>query len=145
MARANHEGDASERRALPEPDTINQNQESNGKDSMGTTIAQEHQQSRPRNLNPFAWTCVVVSLLFSMFLFSLDNVIVADIQPSIISTLGNVDKLPWVSVGYALGATAVNLLVLAHASGLYTLTDLPIIVLDSSVCSTINTFSLQAS
>ena len=65
----------------------------------------------PRNLNTLAWVSVVVSLLFSMFLFSLDNVIVADIQPSIIKTLGNVDKLPWVSVAYALGGTAVNLTV----------------------------------
>ena len=67
------------------------------------------QTEKPRNMSTLAWVSVVISLLFSMFLFSLDNVIVADIQPSIIKTLGNVDKLPWVSVGYALGGTAVNL------------------------------------
>ena len=69
------------------------------------------QPQKARDLGTLSWICVVVSLLFSMFLFSLDNVIVADIQPSIIKTLGNIDKLPWVSVGYALGATAVNLFV----------------------------------
>ena len=69
------------------------------------------QIEHPRELGEIAWASVVISLLFSMFLFSLDNVIVADIQPSIIKTLGHVDKLPWVSVGYALGGTAVNLFV----------------------------------
>lgn len=69
------------------------------------------EKKSPRDMGTLSWICVVISLLFSMFLFSLDNVIVADIQPSIINTLGNIDKLPWVSVGYALGATAVNLFV----------------------------------
>lgn len=80
-----------------------------------TVEAQETIESlelkKARDLGTVSWICVVVSLLFSMFLFSLDNVIVADIQPSIIKTLGNIDKLPWISVGYALGATAVNLFV----------------------------------
>lgn len=65
----------------------------------------------PREMSTLVWVSVVISLLFSMFLFSLDNVIVADIQPSIVKTLGNVDKLPWVSVAYALGGSAVNLFV----------------------------------
>ena len=69
------------------------------------------QPEKARDLGTLSWICVVISLLFSMFLFSLDNVIVADIQPSIIKALGNIDKLPWVSVGSALGATAVNLCV----------------------------------
>ena len=78
-------------------------------EAEGTT--EPLQEKKARDLGTLSWICVVISLLFSMFLFSLDNVIVADIQPSIIKTLGNIDKLPWVSVGYALGATAVNLFV----------------------------------
>ena len=78
-------------------------------EAKGTT--EPLQEKKARDLGTLSWICVVISLLFSMFLFSLDNVIVADIQPSIIKTLGNIDKLPWVSVGYALGATAVNLFV----------------------------------
>ena len=72
------------------------------------------QPEKARDLGTLSWICVVISLLFSMFLFSLDNVIVADIQPNIIKTLGNIEKLPWVSVAYALDATAVNLFVYVH-------------------------------
>ena len=63
-----------------------------------------------RDMGTFAWASVISSILASMFLFALDNTIVADIQPNIIQTLGNVDDLPWISVGYALGAVALNLL-----------------------------------
>lgn len=66
---------------------------------------------KPRDMNQVSWICVVISLMSSMFLFALDNTVVADVQPSIINTLGNVDKLPWVSVAYALGAIAINLFV----------------------------------
>ena len=75
------------------------------------TSSDSVQPHNPRNMSPLAWASVVISLLFSMFLFSLDNVIVADIQPRIITTLGHVDELPWVSVAYALGGSAVNLFV----------------------------------
>lgn len=73
------------------------------------TSSDSMQPQTARNLSTMAWISVVISLLFSMFLFSLDNVIVADIQPRIIETLGHVDELPWVSVAYALGGSAVNL------------------------------------
>lgn len=66
---------------------------------------------KPRKMNQVSWICVVISLMSSMFLFALDNTIVADVQPNIINTLGNVDKLPWVSAAYALGAIAINLFV----------------------------------
>ncbi|KAL9121279.1 MAG: hypothetical protein Q9187_002164 [Circinaria calcarea] len=71
--------------------------------------SESFQPEKPRAMGMVSWICVVISLLFSMFLFSLDNVIVADVQPSIINSLGNIDKLPWVSVAYALGAIAINL------------------------------------
>lgn len=65
----------------------------------------------PRNMKTSLWICLVISLLSSMFLFALDNTVLADVQPSIIHTFGNIDKLPWVSVSYALGAISVNLFV----------------------------------
>ena len=64
---------------------------------------------RPREMSQLTWICVVISLLTSMFLFALDNTVVADAQPKIIDTFGHVDLLPWVSVAYALGAIALNL------------------------------------
>jgi hypothetical protein len=67
---------------------------------------------RPRrDLSTLSWITVVVSLFSALFLFALDQTVVADIQPQIIASFGNVDKLPWVSVAYPLGAIALNLLV----------------------------------
>lgn len=76
----------------------------------GTHHNPSEPSTKPRDMGTFAWASVVISILASMFLFALDNTIVADIQPNIIKTLGNVDELPWISVGYALGAVALNLL-----------------------------------
>ena len=76
-------------------------------DSLGQDQPVTHK--KPRDMSPLSWVCVVISLLTSMFLFALDNTIVADVQPSIINTLGGVNKFSWISVGYALGAIALNL------------------------------------
>ena len=64
---------------------------------------------KPRSMKGITWFCVVLSLLSSIFLFALDNTVVADVQPSIIKTLGEIEKLPWISVAFALGAISVNL------------------------------------
>jgi Major Facilitator Superfamily len=64
----------------------------------------------PRNVHGWKWTLVVISILSSIFLFSLDNTIVADIQPAIVETFGDVGKLPWLSVGFLLGAASTNLI-----------------------------------
>jgi hypothetical protein len=73
-------------------------------------LESEKPRAEPRNLTNIAWICVFISLISSMFLFALDNTIVANVQPSIIDSLGNVDMLPWVSVSYPLGVIALNLL-----------------------------------
>ena len=55
------------------------------------------------------WILVVLSVLSPTFLFALDNTVVADVQPSIINTFGGIDKLPWISVAFAMGAISFNL------------------------------------
>ncbi|KAI0543349.1 major facilitator superfamily-domain-containing protein [Xylaria curta] len=45
-----------------------------------------------------------------VFLFFLDNTIVALLQPQIVEAFGSIDKLPWVAVSFALGSVSVNLL-----------------------------------
>jgi hypothetical protein len=64
----------------------------------------------PRNVHGWKWALVVISILSSIFLFSLDNTVVADIQPAVVETFGEVDKLPWLSVGFLLGAASTNLI-----------------------------------
>ncbi|KAI1097136.1 major facilitator superfamily-domain-containing protein [Jackrogersella minutella] len=68
------------------------------------------EQTQVRKLKPLSWFFVVFSLLAALFLFALDNTIVANIQENIIYTLGGIEKLPWISVAFALGAIATNLL-----------------------------------
>lgn len=65
--------------------------------------------ARPSRLKGPLWVLVVASILSSTFLFALDNTVVADIQPRIIQSFGEIPKLPWVSVAFALGAASVNL------------------------------------
>lgn len=55
------------------------------------------------------WVIIILSILSSVFLFALDNTIVADIQPKIIERFNGIEKLPWLSVAFALGAGSVNL------------------------------------
>ena len=64
----------------------------------------------PRAVKGVLWVLVVVAILSSTFLFSLDNTVVADVQPTIVRQFGSVDKLTWLSVGYLLGSTTTNLL-----------------------------------
>ena len=63
-----------------------------------------------RQIRGAKWVAVVVAILSSTFLFSLDNTVVADVQPTVTREFGSVDKLPWLSVGYLLGSTTTNLL-----------------------------------
>ncbi|KAL4772928.1 efflux pump antibiotic resistance protein [Aspergillus nidulans var. acristatus] len=61
------------------------------------------------HFKPISWFLIVFSLLAALFLFALDNTIVANVQPDIIDTLGEIEKLPWISVAFALGAIATDL------------------------------------
>lgn len=63
-----------------------------------------------RTITGFKWALVVCAILSSTFLFSLDMSIVADIQPKIIETFGQIEKLPWLSVAFALGTAATSLI-----------------------------------
>ena len=65
--------------------------------------------SPPRNVTGLLWALVVFSILSSTFLFSLDNTIVADIQPAIVRDFGSVEKLSWLPVAFLLGAASTNL------------------------------------
>ncbi|EYE92423.1 putative MFS drug efflux transporter [Aspergillus ruber CBS 135680] len=61
----------------------------------------------PRKVQGFAWFLVVVSILSSIFLYALDNTIVADILPAMINDFSSVDQLGWLSVGFQIGGVAV--------------------------------------
>ena len=77
---------------------------------------QEHGQysydpEKPRgDMKQYLWVIVVVAVFSATFLFALDNTIVADIQPAILKDFGEINKLPWITVAFELGAVSVNLL-----------------------------------
>ncbi|MCJ1264269.1 hypothetical protein MMC22_004140 [Lobaria immixta] len=63
----------------------------------------------PRSVHGFAWGLIVFSTLTSMFIYSLDNTIVADLIPAIVNDFNGISLLPWLSVGFMIGGVAVVL------------------------------------
>ncbi|KAL1615416.1 hypothetical protein SLS56_011829 [Neofusicoccum ribis] len=63
------------------------------------SLAQPHKNWR--------WFLVVVATLSSIFIYALDNTIVADIVPAIVNEFDGVSKLPWLSVGFSIGGVAL--------------------------------------
>jgi MFS family permease len=51
-----------------------------------------------------------LAIYSSQFLFALDNTIVANVQPVIVSDFKSVEKLPWISVAFLIGAAGTNLI-----------------------------------
>lgn len=86
---------------------------------MGRTDEEHQSQSNadlnptdekpPREVSGFVWFVAVAATLSSVFLYALDNTIVADITPTIVNTFENVDNLPWLSVGFLLGGESAVL------------------------------------
>jgi hypothetical protein len=50
----------------------------------------------------------MTSFLIGLFLFSLDNTIVADIQPAIVDNFQAVDKISWLPAGFLLAAAGTR-------------------------------------
>ena len=68
----------------------------------------EHEEESPRKIQRLRWNVVVITIVSSTFLYALDNTIVVNIRPSIIHPLGQIEKLPWISVAYAVGEVGSN-------------------------------------
>ncbi|MCJ1258533.1 hypothetical protein MMC24_006366 [Lignoscripta atroalba] len=63
----------------------------------------------PRKITGVRWFLVVLTMLSSIFLFSLDNTIVADLVPIIVNEFHHLDQLAWLSVGFTIGAVVLAL------------------------------------
>lgn len=50
-----------------------------------------------------------MSIFSCVFLFALDNTIVADVQPAIVEQFHDLELLPWLSVAFMLGAASTLL------------------------------------
>jgi MFS family permease len=71
---------------------------------------QNAEEVPPRDISGWKWIVVVLSILSSTFLFALDNTIVADVQPVIVTQFNAVGKLTWLSVAFLIGASSTNLI-----------------------------------
>jgi hypothetical protein len=72
-------------------------------------VQDDPSETPPRDLKGYKWIICVLAIFSSVFLYALDNTIVATIQPAIIQSLGELDKLPWVSVAYQVTSVASDL------------------------------------
>ncbi|KFY78723.1 hypothetical protein V499_02163 [Pseudogymnoascus sp. VKM F-103] len=84
-------------------------------------IERAHEPESPptgRQIHGFQWFLVVVAVLSSMFMYSLDGTIVADLVPSIANEFHAVPLLPWLSVGFMVGSI-VTVLPLGKLYGKY--------------------------
>ena len=63
-----------------------------------------------RRITGIRWVLVVASILSSTFLYALDNTVVADVQPKIVDRLGQIQKLPWLSVAFLVACVSTNLI-----------------------------------
>ncbi|KAB2572711.1 hypothetical protein BFW01_g10315 [Lasiodiplodia theobromae] len=62
-----------------------------------------------RAIRGWRWCLVVIVMLSSIFLFSLDNTVVADLVPILVTEFDAVDQLTWLSVGFTIGAVVLAL------------------------------------
>ncbi|KAI9653206.1 MAG: hypothetical protein M1831_006164 [Alyxoria varia] len=83
----------------------------NGKGETLTPDEDEvKEDAHPREgMKAYVWVLILISILSSHFLYALDNTVVADIQPSIIADLGEIEKLPWITVAFAFATASVTL------------------------------------
>ena len=85
-----------------------------GKDDRTITNAAEATVTKtepsPRGMKPWHWVLLSGAVFFATILLALDNTVVADLQPRIVETFGQISKFPWINVNYSLGAVGTGLL-----------------------------------
>jgi len=58
----------------------------------------------------------MTSFLIGLFLFSLDNTIVADVQPAIVNRFQAVDKISWLATGFLMSAAGTCICLRRHSN-----------------------------
>ena len=95
-------------------DTTAQASEENVEATQRASTAQVEAEEPVRNLKGIKWIICVLSVFSSVFLYALDNTVVATIQRAIIDDFGHIEKLPWVSVAFQVTSVALNLTWCVH-------------------------------
>ncbi|KAJ3525991.1 hypothetical protein NM208_g11400 [Fusarium decemcellulare] len=63
----------------------------------------------PRTIHGVRWFLVICALLSALFLYALDNTVVANVQAKVVETYNRVDLVPWLGVSFALASAATTL------------------------------------
>ncbi|KAL8750429.1 MAG: hypothetical protein Q9199_007078 [Rusavskia elegans] len=74
---------------------------------LETPPQQEEKEAQVRQITGFKWFLFLASTLTGIFIYALDNTIVADIIPVIVNEFSGVENLPWLSVGFMIGGVAM--------------------------------------
>ena len=64
--------------------------------------------SSKRTIVGTRWVSIVLAVLSSTFFFGLDNTVVAVVQPIVVNRFDALDRLPWISVAFLVGAASTN-------------------------------------
>ena len=68
------------------------------------------QPGQVRAVTGIKWFMTVSAILSSTFLYSLDQTVVADVEPKIVERFGEIQKLPWLPIAFLLAAVSTNLI-----------------------------------
>jgi hypothetical protein len=74
--------------------------------------------SSVRPIHGYRWVLAMVAVYVSAFLYGLDTTIAAYVQPAITGSLGGIEKLTWIGVGFPLGSVA-GILPVGYSYGLF--------------------------
>ena len=84
--------------------------------------------SNPRkDIKTWEWILSLLGLYLGAMLYGLDTTIAADVQASVYETLGHIENLPWVGLGFPMASVAIILLV----GRLYGLFNIKVLMLSS--------------
>ena len=69
------------------------------------------EQSFVRNIPQWQWILVCCGLYLGALLYGLDTTVAASVQGPILLSLGEIEKLAWVGIGFPMGSVSVILLI----------------------------------
>ena len=79
-----------------------------GKEEPEQNYDQGPRATSERTIVGLRWVSIVLAVLSSTFFFGLDNTVVAVVQPIVVDRFNSLDRLPWISVAFLVGAAATN-------------------------------------
>ncbi|KAI9734155.1 MAG: hypothetical protein M1818_006640 [Claussenomyces sp. TS43310] len=82
--------------------------EDSEKQASGPLVSEAEDYKRP--ISNGRWALVCLGLYTGALLYGLDTTIAADVQGPILKSLGEIEKLGWVGIGFPMGSVAVILL-----------------------------------